>query len=680
MTTYPEIVLQYGNCMSKSLPSQLRQSFFDTTPLGVYQTTPDGRIIAANEVFINMLGIHSKDISTINLDTYKTGAMYPREKFKKIVAEKSEVIGLEYAWKKKNGKTIYVRENARAVRDGDVITHYEGTVEDITDRKIAELELRESKTKLEEVHRKLSFLAETARRMSTTMDFTKRLKTFAKMVVPEIADWCAIDILTDTDMLETVAVGHVDSDKLQIVKEYKNKHHPDPNRSDGIWNVIRSGKALFLPSISNKELTTLMKSKSQAAMIKEIGVHSIIVLPLTVRGKTFGAITLANTNKRGQFTRSDFSFAQVFTTRAALLVDNARLFIEAKRELAQREHMEKLLRERARKHLAVFNGTLDPIIIVEDDGRIVESNKAAKKLFGIQKGQDSTFFQFFATDQKKRLHLKWKTLLRSGKVYGQAQLETTGGQKYEVEYSAASNIMPYRHVVVIRDITSQKEEERRRDHFLGIASHEMKNALAGIKSFTQLLQRKLDNKDEKPQEYVRRIDMNTNRLNRLMEDLMDMTRLKSQQLTLIKDSFEINSLIKDVAEEMQVSYKRSILVHTENPVFVSADRVRIRQVLTNLMKNAVKYSPDDKEIIVASLCEAGNIRVSVQDFGIGISKEDQKKIFDLFYRVEDGGTHTAGLGIGLYISYEIIKMHGGKFFVTSTKKKGSTFSFLLPIY
>lgn len=232
------------------------------------------------------------------------------------------------------------------------------------------------------------------------------------------------------------------------------------------------------------------------------------------------------------------------------------------------------------------------------------------------------------------------------------------------------------------DITEQKELQQQKDAFIGIASHELKTPVTSIKAYTQIMEKMLLKKGEMVEaRMMRKMDSQLDRLTSLINDLLDVTKINSGKLQFNPQEFNFELLIKDLIEDLQRTTDTHRLIEKYSPTgIVFADKERIGQVITNLITNAIKYSPNAKEIIISTTLKDQEVTVRVQDFGVGISLEDQSKVFEQFYRVNGEMQHTfAGLGLGLYISSEIIKREGGKIWVESIKDKGSTFCFCIPV-
>jgi len=231
------------------------------------------------------------------------------------------------------------------------------------------------------------------------------------------------------------------------------------------------------------------------------------------------------------------------------------------------------------------------------------------------------------------------------------------------------------------DIDDQKQLQHQKDDFLGIASHELKTPVTSIKAYAQVLGAMLTKEGEtKKAEMVARMDAQVNRLTNLIGDLLDVTKINSGRLQFNKTRFDFNLAIKEAMDDLQhTTNKHTLIADFTETGEIYSDKDRISQVITNLITNAIKYSPHSDKIIVSTKLENKEVTVCVQDFGIGIPEDKADRVFEQFYRVSGNKQHTfPGLGLGLYISSEIVKREGGRMWVNSVEGKGSTFCFALP--
>jgi PAS domain S-box-containing protein len=236
-------------------------------------------------------------------------------------------------------------------------------------------------------------------------------------------------------------------------------------------------------------------------------------------------------------------------------------------------------------------------------------------------------------------------------------------------------------LTISRDITSFKTQERMKNDFLGIVSHELKTPVTSLKAFAQLLEHKFTvDMDLTNAEHFRKMDSQLNRMTNLINDLLEVTRLEEGKMSFKTELFDFDALVTETVEEISQSAQANVItVKGNTKKDISGDKDRIGQVLTNLLTNAIKYSPSDPRIIIHLSKDKERVKCSVQDFGLGIPKEKQSQIFERFYRVGEENIPSPGLGLGLYIAKEIIKREGGEIWVESEEGKGSTFTFNLPI-
>ncbi len=234
--------------------------------------------------------------------------------------------------------------------------------------------------------------------------------------------------------------------------------------------------------------------------------------------------------------------------------------------------------------------------------------------------------------------------------------------------------------MLFRDITREKEAEKIKDDFISIASHELRTPLTSMKMFNQLLKRNLGaDKETQTYHFASRMEEQINKVSRLINNFLDVSRISSGKLELHKKLFDMYVLLNDAISQLQQTVEHQLILQGEKHAKVYADADRIEQVVINLLTNAIKYSPKAKKVIITLSSNKDFVKMSVKDFGVGIKPEYQQKVFERFYRVKEAtSSHMAGFGIGLYLSAEIIRAHGGKIGVESTLGKGAEFFFEIP--
>ncbi|MCH5598257.1 PAS domain-containing sensor histidine kinase [Niabella ginsengisoli] len=234
------------------------------------------------------------------------------------------------------------------------------------------------------------------------------------------------------------------------------------------------------------------------------------------------------------------------------------------------------------------------------------------------------------------------------------------------------------------DIDDQKQEEKRKDEFLSIASHELKTPLTSIKAYIQLVERIESKQTESAiATYISRAHDQVCKLDNLIADLLDISKIENGKLKMNKKPFDMEKLIENVLETIHYTNNQHDLKieRQGDPIVkhVNGDAFRIEQVLINFFTNAIKYSPKADKVILHTAVKSNEVYIGVQDFGIGIPEQKKDRVFTKFYRVEESSVQFQGLGIGLYICAEIIKQHHGTYGVHSTLGEGTTFYFTLPI-
>lgn len=233
-----------------------------------------------------------------------------------------------------------------------------------------------------------------------------------------------------------------------------------------------------------------------------------------------------------------------------------------------------------------------------------------------------------------------------------------------------------------REFFQRTASEERKNDFISIASHELKTPITSMSVFADLLQKRIVTfKDKQAKHYITKIREQIIKQNVLISDLLDISKMQAGKIELQREVFDINKLVRETVEVMQATTKtHKIIIKGRIRGKAIGDRQRVGQVLINFLSNAIKYSPQAKKVIITMYEEKRFVRISVQDFGIGIAKKHHKKIFSRFYRATDEQRGAfPGLGIGLYITFEIIRRHEGRVWVESTEGKGSVFTFTLPV-
>jgi two-component system sensor histidine kinase VicK len=272
---------------------------------------------------------------------------------------------------------------------------------------------------------------------------------------------------------------------------------------------------------------------------------------------------------------------------------------------------------------------------------------------------------------------------KTGKVFyevrvlkgGETRWVQTKGQVYYNEKSE-----PVRILGTMLDITDQKNMEKRKDDFISIASHELKTPVTALKASLQMLYKLKDNPSDKFPRLIDQSIRSMHKVSTLIEDLLNVNRIKEAELPLSKSTFIISELLNASCNHISLSGKHELIILGDKTLKVYADERAIDQVVVNLVNNAVKYAPGSKNIYLKIEQQIdGKAKISVKDNGPGIPPNKLPFLFNRYYQVNSAGYTSSGLGLGLYISAEIVKRHGGEVGVESELGKGSTFWFTLPL-
>jgi PAS domain S-box-containing protein len=330
-------------------------------------------------------------------------------------------------------------------------------------------------------------------------------------------------------------------------------------------------------------------------------------------------------------------------------------------------------------------------LTLDKDGNIIYSNSSFAELINtpLENVIGLPFINFIPGEFKKTVNHLIRTAWEDQECKGEILLS---GKGKPVPVLLSMNLLEIDGgialSIIITDITLQKETLQhkkameKKDEFISIASHELKTPVTSIKGYVQLLRYNFQKEGNGlAADLLTKVDLQINKLTNLIGDLLDVKKIENGQLQYKEETFDFNMLVNEIIEETQrVLNNHMIDINLSGSVSVFGDRNKLEQVITNLLENAGKYSKPGSPISVSSYIKDGNLRLDVKDSGIGIPKNQIDKIFERFFRVSSETENTySGLGLGLYISAEIIKRHNGKIGVTSEEGKGSTFYFEIPV-
>jgi PAS domain S-box-containing protein len=406
----------------------------------------------------------------------------------------------------------------------------------------------------------LELLAQAGEVLGSSLEYQKTLAGVADLIVPRLADWCGVTVLDDNGQPAQLALTHIDPGKIEWVLELQERFPYDYEDTSALMRVLRTGDTVTYPEITDEMLVAAARSPDHLAVLRKLGFRSGMIVPMTVHGRTVGALSLVLAESGRYYQPSDVALTREIARRAALAIDNARLFTEA------------------------------------------------------------------------------------------------------------------------------QQAAQAREDFLLTASHELRTPLTSVKVAAQLVSRYLIRAESEPERMVAmmtRLHSEIDRLETLSLDLLDAARIQRGRLDLESRMVDLVALAQSVLNSFDSAPERMpshrLVLDAPDAVSGVCDPRRLRQVLVNLVSNALKYSPNGGDICVRVTATDDTASLVVEDFGIGIAPDDIASLFQPFERSSAVRRTIGGVGLGLYITRQIVEAHGGTIGVESEPDVGSRFIVRLPL-
>jgi PAS domain S-box-containing protein len=645
-----------------------------------------------------------------------------------------------------------------------------------------------------------SYMAEAGRILGASLDTGATLRQVAELIVPGIADWCAIDLLDADERLSTLVIAHRDPDKAALVEELRESFPPRPDAPVGAYAVARTGQAMIIETVDDEMIEDAITDKGHQDLIQRIGLRSWMCAPMIGGGRVSGTIAFASAESGRTFSTRQLAFAVDLAARAGAALENSRAFhvadrfrrildavaeavfvvepatgrimevnegavelLETSREklvgrrlwdlleaadehaierlvtpvrsgrvesktaslrirreadpaipveiliqrvelpgeeptlvaiardirerLESQGRLERLARAehaRAAELNAVIRAMGDGVIVCGAEGRILLANPSAREMFaGISV---NSYAEVLA-----ELHDPDGIAPPLGVHGGPIVLRTRREPErwievatYPVADRSTQSEPRDETILVVRDVTEQRQREAVRETFIGVLSHELRTPITTIFGGTRLLSRDDNGLDEATRrEIFGDVADEAERLKRLVEDVVALSRFGESDADLGREPVLLQRVVPGVVaseEERWPGVTFAVTIIAGLPT-VMADPTYLEQIVRNLLTNAAKYGGAGARIEVSVELDevADEVVVRVIDDGPGIEPSEAERLFDLFYRSPTTASATAGAGIGLFVCARLVRAMGGRIWASARPSGGAEFGFALRV-
>jgi PAS domain S-box-containing protein len=626
------------------------RSLAEAMPLIVWTTDAEGKTLTYNERWYELTGMKR------GRETPARDLVHPEdvpEMLERWEAARTSGANFEMEYRLRRHDGVYRWHLARSSclrGDGGEVTGWVGTATDIEERKLAEERQR--------------FLAEAGWVLGSSLDYEQTLADVARLAVPHVADWCAVDISLD-GRLQRVALEHVDPLQVALARELEPTMLAASEAAGA--RALRAHEAVLVADVDEDALKSFGFDARELEIARAIGPRSYVTVPLIARGEAFGSITLVTAESGRVYGEDDLALAQELARHAAAAIDNARLYDEATR------------RSRAARAL---EAVADGVVLVDRDGVIRLWNAAATTITGVP---EADVLGRPIDEVVYRWHELSPLIPVASKPGEPVRAETVpvefGGRELWISGSGVG--FEEGTVYAFRDLTEERALEELKAEFVATVSHELRTPLAAIYGSAQTIRRKdIELAPEIQDQLLGVIASESDRLGTIVNDLLVAGRLDANQLPLAIERCDPVELAGSVVEAARTHLPEAIELELEAPrqlPEVVADPGQLRQVLVNLIDNAIKYSPEGGRVALSVSNGDQAIRFTIADDGLGIPSNEHRRIFEKFYRLDPDMTRgIGGTGLGLYICRELVRRMDGKIWVESKLGEGSTFVVELP--
>jgi PAS domain S-box-containing protein len=563
--------------------------------------------------------------------------------------ETGDVFEVEYRFCAADGTYRWHLGRAIPIRDDQgAVDFWIGTATDIDDRK-----------RVEDGQR---FLLEAGAELASSFDYREALSAVAKLAVQRVADWCSIEVVEPDGTVAPVAIEHADEQKAVFARELQERY-PRVAGSP-TTRVLETREPLLVPDVSDEMLVAAAQDEIHLDLLRQLSLQSLLVVPVIAHGRVLGTIGYAAAESGHRFDERDVSIAQGLAQRVGIAVENSLLYGEVER------------RARAAR---VLETIADGVVLLDNNGVVLLWNAAAEAITGLgradvvgRKAVDALPGYAESVDRVPVDGSRPETV--PVEINGRELWLSFSGVRFEDGI-----------VYAFRDLTEDRVLEQMRSDFVATVSHELRTPLAAIYGAAVTIRRPdLDLGQEMQDRLLAVIAEESDRLAQIVNDVLLASHLDSGQLHLDIGTVDAAHVTESVIEAARVHLPDGVTLAFDAPARqlppVAADEQQLRQVLVNLVENAVKYSPDGGPVRVTLTKQPRHVQWAVSDEGLGIPAAERRRVFEKFYRLDPNMTHgIGGTGLGLYICRELVRRFDGRIWVDANNGKGSTFFVEIPI-
>ena len=581
--------------------------------------------------------------------------------------------------------------------------------------------------------------AEAGRVLAISLEPPERARAILDLIVPKLADWASIDFVRDDGRFDTVAISALDSGTEERLRALSTLY-PGPldEQVELMSRVMESGEAQLIATVQDETLRRAARDDEHLRLLRELSPHSVLAVPMLAHGRAVGSMLLVRSRSSDPFTEEDRQTVTELGRRAALAIDNALLFTATREAQARAESASEQLRKREelaaalstavtpqqvasviiRHGLEMLGAGTGLVALIHEAGGKLELLRAAGLTEDLRAGWEQIITELpnplvDALVGQKPIELgagewaaRYPELASTGIVHGHLVAgplisgehavgivafaaddtrELSGDASSFVEGCCVSCALALERAQLYeREENAHARAERAirsRDEMLGIVAHDLRNPVGSIAMYASLMLEMATTGDQRTK-YLRAIIGSTRQVDGLIQELLDVARVEAGQLHLDREPLAPGDIARESLQGVEgVAIEKGITIDLDIPDSLSAvdaDRRRVLQVLSNLLGNAVKFTPAGGRVEVRAERLGSEILFLVADTGPGIPGENLPHLFDRFWQAKEA--RRGGAGLGLAIAKGIVEAHGGRIGVESVPDQGSTFFFTLPTW